>query len=290
MVTSASTTDDSRTLAQTTVRSPMLVSKTWLPVRMMGVTPDGGLAAQHDAGLDGHVLGDPDAGVDERAGRIDDGHPGAHVPLVDAQPQLQLGIGQLGPVVDAEERAVVVDLEGRHGPVVGTREGDQLGQVELAGDRRGPHVADAPAQPVDVEGVEAGVDLVEGQLVGRGVPDLDDAPDASVGAAHDPPEGGRLVDVDAHERHRGLVLPPRRGQLGDEVGIHERHVAGEDDDLVAVAGQRSEGRADGVSRAARLHLQGEVGASAKTSRTSVVAGEMTTSGREAVDGSAAAST
>ena len=46
----------------------------------VGVTPDGGLAAQHDAGLDGHVLGDPDAGVDERAGRIDDGDPGAHVP------------------------------------------------------------------------------------------------------------------------------------------------------------------------------------------------------------------
>ena len=39
MVTSDSTTEPSRTLAQTTVRSPMRESKTWLPARMTASRP-----------------------------------------------------------------------------------------------------------------------------------------------------------------------------------------------------------------------------------------------------------
>ena len=39
MVTSDSTTEPSRTLAQTTDRSPMRESKTWLPVRMTASRP-----------------------------------------------------------------------------------------------------------------------------------------------------------------------------------------------------------------------------------------------------------
>ena len=78
-----------------------------------------GRAAQHDAGLDRHVLADLDGGVDPGGCRVDDGHAGAHVAFVDADAHLDLGVGELDAVVDAEQRPVVVDLEAGDRPVVG---------------------------------------------------------------------------------------------------------------------------------------------------------------------------
>ena len=112
MVTSASTTDDSRTLAQTTraLADPRVDDLAAGPDAR--VAPDGRCCPRSTTpGSMVDVLGDRDAGVDEGAGRIDDRDPRAHVPLVDAQAHLDLGVGQLDAVVDAEEGAVVVDLE-----------------------------------------------------------------------------------------------------------------------------------------------------------------------------------
>ena len=157
MVTSASTIEPSRTLAQTTLRSPMTV------VEDLAAAPDDRVPADATSSPRRTTPGSMvtssamrDGGVDERAGA----GPTMVTParmwrLVDAQAQLELGVGQLGAVVDAQERAVVVDLEGGHRPVVGARERHELRQVELAGRGRGLDVADAAAQPGDVEGVEA---------------------------------------------------------------------------------------------------------------------------------------
>ena len=130
------------------------------------VALDDRAAPKDDARLDGDVRGDLDAGIDEGAGRVLQGDAGAHVGLVDAQAHLHLGVGQLDAVVDAQQGAVVLHLQGGHGPVVRARQRHELGKVELARHRRGRHVVDAPAQPGDVEGIEAGVDLADGQLVG----------------------------------------------------------------------------------------------------------------------------
>ena len=135
-----------------------------------GVALDDGPAAQDHDGLDGDVLGDLHAGVDEGAGGVPQRHAGAHVGLVDAQAHLQLGVGQLGPVIDAQQRAVILDLQGGDRAVIGEGHGHQLRQVQLPGHRRRLHIADAAAQPGDLEGVQPGVDLVDGQLIGASRP------------------------------------------------------------------------------------------------------------------------
>ena len=83
---------------------------------------DPGAAAQDDAGLQDDVLGQLHRGVHVRPDGIDERHAGQHVALVDDHAHLELGRGQLRAVVDAGERAVVLDLQ-RH---------------DAAGDRRGP--------------------------------------------------------------------------------------------------------------------------------------------------------
>ena len=77
-----------------------------------------GRAGQDDAGLDDDVLADRDVGIDPGGRRVDDRDAGAHVALVDADAHLDLGVGQLDAVVDAEQGAVVLDLEAGDGPVV----------------------------------------------------------------------------------------------------------------------------------------------------------------------------
>ena len=226
---------------------------------MIDVPPDLGRPAEHDARLDRHVLADRDGGLDPGGCRVDDRHAGAHVAFVDADAHLDLGVGELDAVVDAEQRPVVVDLEAGDRPVVGSREAHELGQVELPGRGRRHEVPDARAEPGEVERVDPGVDLVAGELLRRRVTSLDDAAHAAALVAHDPPKTARLVHADRDERERGLGLPARSDEVGHERGIEERHVAGEHDELGGRVRHRSEGGADRISGAARLLLERERG-------------------------------
>ena len=116
-----------------------------------------------------------------------------------------------------------------------------------------------PTQPADLEGVEPGVDLADGEHVRRRVAGLHDATDAAPTIPHDAAEGGRIVHVHGHEGHDRVRVAPRRGQLLEQAGVDEGHVARQDQDLCGVLGKRLERGAQGVSGPTRLCLQCEAG-------------------------------
>ena len=233
----------------------------WLPAPMRVPEPIAGGAAQDDVRLDGHVFRQLDRGVDAHAARVDHRHPGHHVGLVDGHPELELGLGQLRPVVDAVEGAVVLDHERDDRPAILARQLDQRRQVELARDRRRPHVPDPPAQPGCVEGVDAGVDLVDLELLGRRVLLLDDAQHLpAVVAANHAAQALGIEGVDADEGHHRSAGPPQVDQLRQQIRVHQGHVAGEDEHLGHVRRRDRERGPDRVRRAQWRLLEGEVGA------------------------------
>ena len=86
---------------------------------------------------------------------------------------------------------------------------------------------------------------------------LDDPLDGPELAADDAPELGRVGGEDAGQRDRGVVLAARL-EDGVEVGAgHQRHVAGQDQDLGRLVGHDAESRPDRVAGAARLVLERE---------------------------------
>ena len=229
----------------------------WLPAPMTLPAPTRRGAAQDDVRLEGDVGAEVDGPVEVDRGRVAHRDPVAHVRLVEPDAQAPLGGGQLGPVVDAVEPAVVLEGDRADEPAVLAGERDEVGQVQLAGRRRRRERLDPAPQPRGIEGVEPGVDLVAGQFLGRRVLRLDDPLDRPELAADDPAELGRVGGEDAGQRDRGVVLAAR---LEDRVEVgagHERHVARQDEDLGRVGGDDREGGADGVAGPARLVLERE---------------------------------
>ena len=198
--------------------------------------------------------------VDVGSGRVDHRHAGNHVSFVDAHPQVQLRGRELGAVVDAGKRTVVLDLDRDHRPMVRASQRHQLREVQLPGDGRGLHVADAGAQPCGIEGVDAGVDLVDRQFLGGGVLVLHDAQHlASILAANYAAQSVGLERGDGDQCHGRASLPPRLDQLGEQHRIDQRHVTREDQHLRRIFRRHDQGRVEGVGRAARSCLEREVG-------------------------------
>ena len=193
--------------------------------------PDAGRAAQDDVRLERHVLGEVDAPVEVDRRGVAHRHAGPHVGLVEPDPQAPLGGGELAAVVDAVEPAVVLEGDGRDDPAVLARERDEIGQVELAGRRRGRQRSDAATEPGRIEGVQAGVRLVRLELLGGRVLRLDDPLDRPELAADHAAEGRRVGGEDAREGDRGVVLAARLEHRLEVGAGHERHVAVDDEDL-----------------------------------------------------------
>ena len=117
---------------------------------------------------------------------------------------------------------------------------------------------DPAPQPGGVEGVEPGVDLVAGELVGRRVLRLDDALDRPELAADHPAELGRVGREDAGQRDRRVVLRgaprgPRRGRRRSRAG---RRRTGRGPRSRRPARRPAPAR-DRVAGPARLVLEGE---------------------------------
>ncbi len=87
----------------------------------------------------------------------------------------------------------------------------------------GGHPLDRVRQERAVEGVAAGVALVDGPLFGRGVALLDDAQERAVGAPDDPPEPG---EVPPRGQHGDGVARPVMAvdQLAQRLAAQQRHV------------------------------------------------------------------
>ena len=114
-----------------------------------------------------------------------------HPAVVQVDPHVPLGAGELGPVVDPGEAPVVVGVQRRDDPPVLAGERDEVREVQLARGRRRPEIADPASQPRRVDRVQARVDLGDlALLVGR-VLVLDDPLDRPAVVAHDPAEAGR---------------------------------------------------------------------------------------------------
>ena len=134
-----------------------------------GVGADAGGAAQAGAGLDAGVGADLDPGVDPGRAGVDDGDAGQHVGLEQAAAGLGLDRGEVDPVVDPHRhREVVGEVGGDR--VAGLAQGrEDVGQVVLALGVVVGEAGEGGGQRRRVEGVGAGVDLADRQLLGVGV-------------------------------------------------------------------------------------------------------------------------
>ncbi len=93
---------------------------------------DRGCALQEDAWIERDVLPDRDAPVDVDRRWVAHRDAGPHVGLVDPDPKGPLGLGELVAVVDAVERAVVLEPDRAHDPAVLACERHEIGEVQLA--------------------------------------------------------------------------------------------------------------------------------------------------------------
>ena len=180
---------------------------------------DGGAALEDRAGEEGDVGGQAHGGVDVGGGRVDHGDALGQPLGVGARAQLGLGVGELGPVVDAVG-LVGVGGDHAHDAVAGVGQHlHDVGEVVLALGVVGLHHAQRRRQQAAPEAEDAGVDLVDLELVGGGVAVLDDAGDALVLAhAHDAAVAGGVVEPGGEDRARGAGAAVLGHQLGDRAG------------------------------------------------------------------------
>ena len=223
-----------------------------------GIRADGRGPEELGRGQHRRVATDGHVDVDPRRRRVDDRHAVAHVPLADPAVELAAERGELDPVVDALGLPEVVEHVRPHGASGLAGDRDDVGEVLLALGVVGAHPGQGVAQDVDVEGVDARVDLGDRPLAVGGVTVLDDALDASVGAAHDPAVARRVGEVRGDDRDDAARAVVRRGQLEERVTGEERDVAVRDDDSAGqVAGKGLEGALDRAAGALDVVLVGD---------------------------------
>ena len=164
--------------------------------------------------------------------RVDDRHPGEHVPLVDAPLRDGVRVGEVDPVVHAVREVGVLDLVGRDEPACLAHRRQDVGQVQLALGVVGVQAPERVDQRGRVERVDAGVDLADLELLRRRVArglGLGDAQHGAVRVADHAPVGARLVEL--HRGHRGARTRRlvRLDEALDRVGGEQRDVAVDDD-------------------------------------------------------------
>src|SRR5690606_36933556 len=151
----------------------------------LGAGRDGGAAVTLGAGVDHGVGGEGDVDVDPGGLRVDDGDPGAHVALQDAAVEDPARVGELNAVVDPLDLEVVARDEGAHLVAVLAQDGQYVGEVLLALSVVAGDALDRVGEEGAVEGVDAGVHLVDGPLLRGSVALFDDAEHGAVGVADD---------------------------------------------------------------------------------------------------------
>ena len=190
--------------------------------------------AQQGPGLQGGVLADLDGDVHPGRRRIDHGDAREHPRLHDPTVQLAAHRGQLSAVVDPLGLPHVVGDKRRDPAARGARQGQHVGQVELPLVVVRAQLGQGVHEHLAVEGVDAGVDLVDGQLIRGGVAVLHDPGDRAVLGANDPPVPRGVGDPGRQDGRRvavRLVLghqlgQGRAGEQGDiAIGDHDRAAA-----------------------------------------------------------------
>ena len=191
-------------------------------------TTDAARAGDDGPRLDPRIRLDLHARVDERARRVDDRHPGAHVTIVDVVAQAPLGGRERDAVVDAVRQLGIRRVDDRHPSPGADRERHEIGQVVLARPR-GRHLAEVGAQPCRVEAVGAHVHLVDAEGGRVRVAMLDDGGRVAVRIADDAAVAGRIGEVRGEQGDRSLALRLLAEQGLEEVGGDERRIAHRDE-------------------------------------------------------------
>ena len=132
------------TLAQTRTFRPTVASTSSLCGPMTLPSPIDVAPRRMTSGSRVTSVGEIDIPVEVDRRRVAHRHAVAHVGLVEADAQAPFGGGELGPVVDAVEAAVVLEADRAHDATVLAGQADELGQVDLAGHARGLERLDPP--------------------------------------------------------------------------------------------------------------------------------------------------
>ncbi len=152
---------------------------------------------------------------------------------------------------------MVGDRDGNDAPSGGDEQLDGIGQIVFALRVVGTDALHDVTQRRLVEGVDAGVHLVDRELLGRAVFGLDDAfhRRRRAGGAQHAPEARRQRHARRHHRERRARIGVDRGlDVGEDRGVDERHVAVRDDERAAARLERVERDAHRVARAELLCL------------------------------------
>src|SRR5438445_12555071 len=179
--------------------------------------------------LDHRVLADDDAGVDERAVRVDDGDAAQHQ-VVEQPPAQDFGRRrEPDPVFDAHRLARIVQRH--HGDRLEVQE--DVGEVLLARIVVVTRRAGLFDQLAAVEAVTSDVELMYTDAhLRRGVLALDDALQGAISGAYDAAVVTRRID-DAGDGRRRLLLNVRVDDPPDAGCCQQRRVAVDDKDLAS---------------------------------------------------------
>ncbi len=182
---------------------------------------------EHRPRLDARVLPDLHPGIDARRGRVDDRDAGPHVRLGNAAAHQLLRLGERDAVVDPHREPRVGRGHDRDRAALLDGEGEEIGEVQLAGAARA-HGWERVPQPGRVEAIRAGVDLVDGAHGVVGVSLFTDLADRAIGPANDATVAGRVGDACGEQRQRRasgrVLLDHARQQLGrQQRGVAHRH-------------------------------------------------------------------
>ncbi len=102
-----------------------------------------------------------------------------------------------------------------------------VGEVVLALAVLGAQPAERRREQIAAEAVDRGVDLVDLELLGRGVTLLDDASDVAVAIATDASVARGIGEARREQRGRGTALTVLSDERGDGLAPQQRRVAGE---------------------------------------------------------------
>ncbi len=166
---------------------------------------------------------------------------------------------QLRAGVHAEGLHWITHHDGTNAPAGVAQRGQQIGEVVLALGVVGRELPEMVEQGIRLENVDAGVDLVDAQLLGGGVLRLDDAQNNASIIADDAAIHRRLVQLHGQECRRvvrSLVLLDQPLQC---LGPGQRNVAGENEHP-AGAIHIGRGLLHRMAGTELLFLKGELGA------------------------------
>ena len=177
-------------------------------------------------GVDHRVLADRDVGIDKGCRGVCDGDAADHQGIEDPLTHHVLGLGELPPVVDAEDLVAILHRHRRDLPL---DQPDDVGQVVLARPVLVFELQQGRPELAATEDIDAGVDLRDRPLFIGGVFFLDDVPEHAIAPTDDTAVAVRIFKRRRQQRDgRARLAVPGEDCL-ERLASKQRRVGVEDD-------------------------------------------------------------